>query len=113
MLDTFQSPSLVKIDVEGAEECVLQGAQIILSDCRPRFYVEVGSLQRVAVTSILKKHGYKLYEANAAGWIESEDCAFNTLAVPSEKSPPVAARDHYQTNPAAGLGEPFARKRSA
>ena len=42
LLDCFDAPNFVKIDVEGAELMALQGSQKLINLVRPIFYIEVG-----------------------------------------------------------------------
>ncbi len=70
-LDAFyedrSSPDLIKIDVEGAEMRVLQGAQAIVSTQRPTMFVEIHA-NRIGmfgssaddVVAFLRDHGYSL-----------------------------------------------------
>jgi FkbM family methyltransferase len=84
LLEHFDRPSVVKIDVEGAEDLVLEGAGKLLSDVRPTLLIEVGSEARGAATRILRKAGYVLFDGDLPPGerVEIPDCAFNTLAVP-------------------------------
>ena len=84
MLDTFAAPHVLKIDVEGAEVMVLEGGTRVLSESRPIIYVEVGRGQNEAVTNILKAKDYRLFDGDSDDGLEIQQCAFNTLAVPSE-----------------------------
>ncbi len=58
LLEYFDVPSFVKIDVEGAEALVLEGAGGLLSQIRPTIYIEVGEEANVEVPAILGKAGY-------------------------------------------------------
>ncbi|MFZ9880995.1 MAG: FkbM family methyltransferase [Phycisphaerales bacterium] len=86
LLAEFARPDLGKIDVEGAEAMVLEGAGRLLSEHRPALYVEVGEEQRAQVGEILKRHRYKLFDGDVADARELDACAWNTLAVPQESS---------------------------
>ena len=84
LLTSFAAPQVIKIDVEGAETLVLQSAERVLTECRPLVYVEVGSQQNEGVTSIFKKHDYRLFNGDSDDEREISSCVYNTLAVPSE-----------------------------
>lgn len=84
LLDSFDPPQVIKVDVEGAEEFVLAGAEHVLSSVRPRLYIEVGGQQRQGVTARLKSLGYRLFNGDSADAGELSECAFNTLAVHHE-----------------------------
>jgi FkbM family methyltransferase len=84
LLQQFAKPDLIKIDVEGAEALVLKGAQEILKTVRPLLYVEVGEEQNADVTTLLRNHGYRLFNGDSTDEAAMERCVFNTLAVPVE-----------------------------
>jgi FkbM family methyltransferase len=84
LLTSFVKPDLIKIDVEGAEVLVLKGAQEILETVRPSLYVEVGDEQNAAVTDLLRRYEYRLYDGDKSDAIALKTCTFNTLAVPAE-----------------------------
>lgn len=87
--------ALVKIDVEGMELPVLQGAQRLLTRCRPHVYFEQATdRQRGEIFALLRGHGYRLYwhvanpfnRANFNGARENifgGACETNVLAVPT------------------------------
>lgn len=86
MLDRFTPPDVVKIDVEGAEKLVLAGSDRLLSEVRPRFYIEVGGEQNADVANVFRMHDYRLYDGDSTDRVELNECAFNTLAVPGEQA---------------------------
>ncbi len=83
LLDVFDAPDFIKIDVEGAEQMVLNGAPRILSECRPLIYVEVGSEAAEAVLSILKSAGYSVFDKDCKT-LEHVGQFDNWLCFPSE-----------------------------
>lgn len=85
LLEEYHEPSLVKIDVEGAETYALRGAFKLLSQVRPKVYIEVGEYQAAEVTTILRDHRYELFDGESETLAPIESCVFNTLAVPLEK----------------------------
>jgi hypothetical protein len=78
-------PDVLKIDVEGAELGVFQGAAKLLETKRPVVLFEsfVGESQD-EITRILKRLGYTLYDCDlpAADRVPIEKAAVSTLAVP-------------------------------
>lgn len=84
LLDTFKPPTLVKIDVEGAELGCLRGATVLLAEVRPRILCEVGRDAAAAVGELLGRHGYQLFDAAAASGERRplDSPAWNTLALP-------------------------------
>ena len=85
LLDHWAAPSVVKIDVEGAEASVLQGATRLLRDVRPRIMCEVSDANREEATEIFREAGYALYDAEQA-WPDSgqvAQCTWNTIALPA------------------------------
>jgi FkbM family methyltransferase len=77
-------PSLIKIDVEGSEIDLLAGAHRLLSEIRPILMCESQHRNRPAVTTILNRYHYKLYDWNTTPRVEVETAAFNTLAIPMQ-----------------------------
>jgi FkbM family methyltransferase len=92
LLEKFHAPTLVKIDVEGAESMVLQGASKLLKDIRPKFYIEVGREETQSVTDIFQSNGYVLFDGEAGGATPISKCVFNTLAIPKEKTSGITNR---------------------
>lgn len=84
MLEFFPAPDVLKIDVEGAESMVLRGGRKLLHEVRPTLYIEVGKGETEQITGIFRDAGYDMFAMNN---LENplSSCAFNTLAVPSEK----------------------------
>lgn len=83
------APGVVKIDVEGAECEILQRDSRLLSEIRPAIACEVSAENATAITETLRTAGYDLFDAEAlpAGTLVASDhAAFNTIAVPREKS---------------------------
>lgn len=87
MLSVFAPPTFIKIDVEGVEHLVLEGARMLLEQCRPQLYIEVGGRQSAAVTAVLKSFNYEMFDGSQplASQQPGSKCAFNTLAVPAER----------------------------
>jgi len=63
LLNRFPPPKFIKIDVEGAEELVLSGAQRLLKDIRPIILCEIFDKSRPAIDPLLHSHGYELFDA--------------------------------------------------
>lgn len=66
MAQLFPAPAFIKIDVEGAEELALTGAQRLLGELRPVLIIEVEESRREGVGRILHAHRYQLYDAESA-----------------------------------------------
>lgn len=69
-------PTVVKIDVEGAENHVLKGMQAVLAEQHPRVYVEVhpGKKNEEQVKKILENAGYELRfmdHRSDSEWVDS------------------------------------------
>lgn len=86
LLTISEKPSFIKIDVEGAEVSVLQGARQILSESRPTIYCETGPEQRKEIMEILHSFNYQVFDGSLPKEtrFKDEKCAFNTLAYPVE-----------------------------
>ena len=84
LLDYFQAPSVIKIDVEGAEAAVLRGAPTLLNEVRPKILCEVSEENCEAVTAILLAARYQLFDAEKPlrGTAPLSRCSWNTIALP-------------------------------
>jgi len=84
LLDALPPPDFVKIDVEGAELAVLQGAERLLREVRPSVYIEVDEASAEAVYALFMRHGYAAFDpASDFGDDRPLDaCIENTLFVP-------------------------------
>jgi FkbM family methyltransferase len=85
LLGRHWAPDFIKIDVEGAELLVLNGARRLLADVKPAIYCEVSSECCPAVTALLHEHGYKLYDplSDTALAKPLDSAVWNTLALPA------------------------------
>lgn len=83
----ISKPDVVKIDVEGAEQELLENSTQLLSVVRPRIAVEVSVPTRAAITELLKDNSYKLFDANSPFKkdLEIERAAWNTIGIPVEQ----------------------------
>jgi FkbM family methyltransferase len=79
-------PNVLKIDVEGAELEVLQGAANLLTTSRPIVVCEVTETGSREVAALLKSHGYVLFDGSKPSHERDQlDLApWSTLAVPRE-----------------------------
>jgi FkbM family methyltransferase len=84
LLRHLPPPSVVKIDVEGAEVEVLSGAKSILERVRPRFLVEVGSAHAVEVAKLFDRHGYTLFDGERDSTLSTPvtNAHWATVAIP-------------------------------
>lgn len=84
LLKTFRPPTLVKIDVEGAEVDCLHGSEQLLAEVRPTILCEITGENAGPAGELLRRHGYRLFDAAArAGERRPLDRpAWNTLALP-------------------------------
>ncbi len=83
LLDHWNPPTFVKIDVEGSELLFLQGATRLLTEIRPILYIEIADRNREIATGILSSFGYRFFTRFPNG-VETEQktCVFNTIAKP-------------------------------
>lgn len=68
LLDQFGPPTIVKIDVEGAEIQVLRGASR-LSKHKPIIYIEINDHTLVESHAILQAAGYSVESQGGANWL--------------------------------------------
>jgi FkbM family methyltransferase len=62
LMDSLPAPSVVKIDVEGAELEVLKGAHRLFATVRPVVFCEVIPASEPGVTDFFKDHDYQIYD---------------------------------------------------
>lgn len=84
-LDYFRAPAVLKIDVEGAELEVLNGAEKVLRDIKPVIICEASGGSSIAVAQILHRHGYRITNGDLPDDGKDLDTSpWNTLAFPPE-----------------------------
>ena len=90
LLKDFPPPEVLKIDVEGAELMVLDGAASLLAETRPRIYCEVSEDTRRKVTQLLERHGYYAFDGVSFGsgvLREVGENTVNLVAIPGAAQP--------------------------
>lgn len=80
MLDRFPAPQFLKIDVEGSEFAVLNGASRVLEH-HPKIFCEVTE-HRESVGQLLRAAGYNFYAARASERGPLSIPSRDTLAIP-------------------------------
>lgn len=85
--DVLPQPSAIKIDVEGHEVCVLEGARHVIARSRPAVLVEVLCGSHESVEDYFARLDYDLFEFSAGlkGCKRVSAPIWNTLAVPNER----------------------------
>jgi FkbM family methyltransferase len=84
LLDYLPPPNVLKIDVEGAELAVLEGATKVLTTVRPRVVCEIGAPVAHEVADLFRKHGYRLFNAEQVDPRQELVLpSWNTLALPT------------------------------
>lgn len=86
LLERRSRPDVLKIDVEGAEDRVLAGAQRLLAEARPLCLCEVGEPAVASVTRTFDEKGYALFDWRDGDPVPVKEAAFSTLAIPQERS---------------------------
>jgi FkbM family methyltransferase len=81
LLENFAAPQVLKIDVEGMELAVLNGARKVFQ-ARPVIFCEV-SEHHESIGELLKGANYKLYAARADNRQPLQRPSRDTLAIPS------------------------------
>lgn len=66
LLESLPQPHFVKIDVEGAEHLVINGASRLIDEVRPRpkFFIEIGRNYMDAILTRLTSSGYLALQAD-------------------------------------------------
>lgn len=82
LLQTMPAPEFVKIDVEGAESMVIEGAEKILREIRPIFYIEIGESTADSVFGIFHQNNYQAYAPD--GRALQARAGPNTFFIPKE-----------------------------
>jgi FkbM family methyltransferase len=82
---TLSPPTVLKIDVEGAEMEVLEGGEATISKYRPTMLVEGPSELRDPMRAFFEKHDYVLLDGGAERQVPLLDPVWDTVAVPREK----------------------------
>lgn len=83
LLEKYDAPKVLKIDVEGAELQVLKGAHELLSKHKPTVLCEV-SENITEVGRVFRAYGYEMFDLDvmARSRVRLPQPAFNTLAAP-------------------------------
>ena len=80
LLERFQVPNFVKIDIEGAELMALESAVNLINDVRPKFYIEVGENVSSQIYTIFKAANYSCIDPVTHKALTH--CVENTLFIP-------------------------------
>jgi len=94
LAQSFRCPTVIRIDVEGAENLVLQGAERLIRAHRPILVVEEsGGTGGGGTVEMLRSLGYVWGAWDGAGVLSNEqDTAISDIvAIPSEHSKRTAA----------------------
>lgn len=89
-------PALVKIDVEGHEQAVLEGASELLERSRPILLIESFGERAEAVRNILNPLGYQYIDADSGQHTSAE--TMNHLCLDPARTDPALLRDLSQKN---------------
>jgi FkbM family methyltransferase len=86
LLEHYAKPDFLKIDVEGAEKFVLEGATTLMETARPKILVEVGEENEDYITNLFNENKYVMYNADdLQNFSKIKEATSNTLAIPEEK----------------------------
>ncbi len=87
LLESLPAPSVIKIDVEGAELEVLNGARRLFETARPIVLCEVIPDNANAVTEILSSYGYRVFDGEIP--LSQREAVTNapwsTVAIPADR----------------------------
>lgn len=86
LLNFWNPPQFVKIDVEGAELLAIKGGEKLFSEVRPSCYIECSPENSELMTIFFKERDYLLYSLDGSGnEILVDRFVFNTVVKPKEK----------------------------
>ena len=85
LVRSLRPPTVIKIDVEGAEMDVLNGAEQTIATYRPVILTEGPSELWEPMAAFFNRHRYKMLDGAAEGRFVLEHPAWDTVAVPDEK----------------------------
>lgn len=83
----LSAPTIIKIDVEGAEVKVLEGARNTIARCRPVMLIEGPRELWDALGAFLREYDYVMLDGGGDGRALLEHPVWDTVAVPREKYP--------------------------
>ncbi|WP_210200106.1 FkbM family methyltransferase [Bradyrhizobium sp. ARR65] len=82
---SLAAPTVLKIDVGGAETEVLHGGEQTIGTVRPNILIECANELQGPIAAFFQKHRYVLLDGEAEVWSPLQRPAWNTIAIPSEK----------------------------
>ncbi|MEO7657690.1 MAG: FkbM family methyltransferase [Sphingomicrobium sp.] len=68
MIDEWGRPDFIKMDIEGAEQMALKGAERLLSEVRPAIYLEVSDETQASLRTTLEQAHYAI-EERGGNWL--------------------------------------------
>lgn len=86
LLNTFPPPDFVKMDIEGAEYMALQGAENLINNVRPKFYIEIGKDVSRQILNLFQSADCTAFDPS--GNKITDNCAPNTFFMPNENKKP-------------------------
>lgn len=88
LLEHWRAPNFIKIDVEGAERLVADGAERLFREVQPAGFIECEDRNVEYLTGRFRDWGYSLHRQLADGSLQPlERFAFNTLVLPPGRAP--------------------------
>lgn len=82
---SLAAPTVLKIDVEGAEMAVLQGGEQTIATARPNILIECQSELQDPMTAFFETNRYIMLDGEAKVPGPLQRPVWNTIAIPSEK----------------------------
>lgn len=84
LAETLLPPTILKIDVEGAELKVIEGAAATIEAHRPCILIEISGPLRRPVGELFRRLNYVLLDGRAASPLPLSYPAWDTIAIPAE-----------------------------
>jgi hypothetical protein len=87
LAERIPAPTLLKIDVEGAEREVLEGAERLLQSARPFVLCEVAGEAASETAAIFRRNEYVVCDGalTPTHRVRLDDAPWSTIAIPLEK----------------------------
>ena len=84
LIEQYDNPNFIKIDVETAEHLVLNGGRKLLEKVRPAIYCEITGTNESTIQALFQQYDYVLFDGDDPKFTPIQRPVCNTLALPIE-----------------------------